>query len=127
MSTFIESLKTLTVNQLGETARERWKEYLLFEESDKETSVISLQGKFFLLLEQKLQDGLQEQVERLVNEEFENWYDDEPFDSPVQLQSVDLDGLESGVWQLLYEDDSEEPIVHVYFKGWEIDYLAVTG
>lgn len=83
--------------------------------------------KFLSLLREKMKGDFLSKMHQSVKAEFAEWYDEDSFDEEISLQSFDLDDLDQGQWQLMFEDDSEDPLVHVYFDGWKIDYLVVTG
>lgn len=125
---FVDEILTSNCDSISRDVVAKWTSYLeITNENVAARGLDELQRKFFYLLEQKMEHGLSKEVEDAVLNELKDWYDTDSLEDPIRLQAVDLDDIHKGIWQLLYEDDSEDPLVHVYFKGWEIDYLAVTG
>ena len=43
------------------------------------------------------------------------------------MQSLDIKDLDKEGWQIMFEDDNMDLIVHLYMKGWALDHTARTG
>lgn len=117
---------------LGETphqqeAFQQWKDYLFLNDISQLKELSSTQKEFLVSLSQRYDGAWKEDVLTKVAQEFFEFYEEKERAEGIKIQALDLDGLEIGNWQMLFEDNTEDPLVHVYFKGWEIDYLTITG
>ena len=67
------------------------------------------------------------QVKDKVIDELKAHYADGRTHQEVILQGLCIPGKDSDEWEINFEDETVEPLVHVYMKGWKFDYTALTG
>lgn len=109
-----------------EEAYEQWKNFLFLNEINSFDQLNLTQKEFLKSLSQKYNGKWEAEILLKVKEEFLEFYEGEQTFG-IKIQALDLDGLDTKNWQMLFEDESEDPLVHVYFNNWNIDFLAMTG
>ena len=129
--TFLEEIQRRSESDSIEGIRQDvWENYgdLMFG-SDVNTieEMTNFQAAFLHLMDQKWAEMLYPLIQNNVKAEFDSWYEEEDSYEKISMQSIDLSQLESGTWQLMFEDDNMDLIVHLYMKQWEFDYTARTG
>lgn len=85
------------------------------------------QAAFLHLMDEKWAEILYPLIQKNVREEFDGWYEEEGSYQEISMQSIDLKNLKQGSWQIMFEDDNMELIVHLYMKEWNFDHTARTG
>lgn len=108
----------------SQAAYSHWKEYLFIDEIEKFEELTATQEEFLVTLSLKYQGAWKEEILKKVSQEFFEFYEEEQQAEGIKIQALDLEGLESGTWQMMFEDEEEDHLVHVYFKDWEIDYVV---
>ena len=82
---------------------------------------------FLVLLEDKYTNELGEKIFPLVKESLDEWYQGSGQTyRQIRLLCIDIRKLSENKWELVYEDDNIDVVVHTFFSGWEVDYLART-
>jgi len=129
--TFIEEIERRSHSESIESIRQEvWKNYsdLMFG-SDVNTieEMTNFQASFLHLMDEKWTEIFYPLIQNNVKSEFDSWYEEEGSYEKINMQSIDLNQLKSGTWQLMFEDDNMDLIVHLYMKEWNFDYTTRTG
>jgi len=85
------------------------------------------QAAFLKLLNDKWEGNLWPKLKNNVELEYSNYFDDGHILRGVTLQGIEIPKEGTEQWELNFEEESEDPLVHVYMKGWDFDYTALTG
>jgi len=91
------------------------------------TRISPYQAAFLKLFDEKWESVIFPLVEDKVIKEFKEFYDDGRKYQEIILQGISIPEKGSIEWEINFEDESVDPLVHVYMKGWEFDYTALTG
>ena len=129
--TFLEEIQRRSESHSIESIRQVvWENYgdLLFgSDINSNQEMSNFQAAFLHLMDEKWTGLLVPLIQNEVKEEFDGWYEEEGSYKKISLQSIDIKELENGIWQIMFEDDNLDLIVHLYMKNWEFDYTARTG
>lgn len=128
---FVEEIERRSESDSIESIRQvTWEKYgdLLFGSAvNSFQEFTDFQAAFLSLMDTKWTALLVPLINNHVKEEFDNWYEEEGSYHEINMQSIDLRELKSGAWQIMFEDDNMDLIVHLYMKEWQFDYTARTG
>ncbi|MGH1433026.1 MAG: hypothetical protein ACRBG0_01055 [Lewinella sp.] len=128
---FIQEIRKRYASDAIESIRQTtWKNYgnLLFgSRINSFQEFTDFQASFLSLMDEKWVELIYPLIQNNVKAEFDDWYEEGGSYKEIRLQAIDLRELESGMWQLLFEDDNVDVIVHLYMKEWEFDYTVRTG
>jgi len=105
----------------------RWSEFLFGSNIEKVEQLSDYQIAFLSILNEVYNDIIQPIILNQVTEEFNSWYEGSDSYDKIMLHSIDISKIETGEWQLTFEDDNIDPIVHLYLNEWNFDYTALTG
>lgn len=129
---FLEQITDCIKSIQDETSKnylwEKYKDLLLYgSEIQTLNQLTDFQFGFLSLLEKNWDALIVPSINKNVIEEFDSWYEEEGSYNEILVHSFDLRNLEQGDWEITFEDDNEDLIVHMYMKGWDCDYTARTG
>ena len=85
------------------------------------------QVAFLKLLNIKYEEIIEPLIISKVKPEFDDWYEEPDSYKTIFINSIDVKSIENGEWQIMYEDENIDLIVHLYMKEWEFDYTARTS
>jgi len=129
--TFIEEIHRRSQSESIESIRQNvwvnYGEFMFGSDINSIQEMTNLHAAFLHLMDEKWTDIIVPLIQNNVKEEFDIWYEEEGSYQKINLQSIDLKQLENGNWQIMFEDDNIDLIVHLYMKQWEFDYTARTG
>ncbi len=119
--------KSNTIKALSISIWQKYGDYLFGSDINSLKELTISQTAFLSIMDEKWKDLILPLVNVNVKAEFDDWYEEGGSYSQIRLQSIDLSQLESGNWQLMFEDENEDLIVHLYMEEWRFDYTARTG
>lgn len=102
-------------------------DFMFGSDIDSIQEMSNLQAAFLHLMDEKWLDLMIPLIQNEVKTEFDNWHEEEGSYKEIIQQSIDLTNLEDGKWQILFEDDNMDLIVHLHMKEWEFDHTTRTG
>ena len=85
------------------------------------------QVAFLKLLNIKYEEIIEPLIISKVKSEFDDWYEEPDSYKTIFINSIDVKSIDNGEWQIMYEDENIDLIVHLYMKEWEFDYTARTS
>jgi hypothetical protein len=133
MSSFIQEIKNMeaSINSnfhaLRKTLFEKWGQYLFVNDIEKEEQLTTHQVAFLKLIDERLVSQIFPQTYQAVKKKFEDFYDEEQPGIKIILHGIELPLENSSEWQLTFEDETIDPIIHVYMTEWELNYTALTS
>jgi len=116
--------------ELDSTRSDVWAKYgdLLFGSRIKSKEELTeFQVAFLSLLSDNWNALIVPTINKNVIEEFDSWYEEEGSYNEIRVHSFNLKNLEQGDWEVTFEDDNIDLVVHMYMKGWDLDHTARTG
>ena len=129
--TFIEQIQrrseSESINSIKEEIWENYGDLMFGTDVNTIQEMTNFQTAFLHLMDEKWTEMVYPLIQNNVKAEFDSWYEEEGSYQKFNMQSIDLKELESGTWQIMFEDDNMDLIVHLYMKEWEFDYTARTG
>ncbi len=105
----------------------KWGECLKVSGFETVEHLSDIQLAFLSMLSEKYEMLIQPLVTQYVKPEFEDWYEEEVEPEVIIINAFNLNDLKNGTWEIAYEDDQEDLIVHLIMKNWEFDYTSRTG
>ncbi|MBK8055966.1 MAG: hypothetical protein IPK35_22530 [Saprospiraceae bacterium] len=128
---FVEEIKgrsnSDSLDSIMQTVWENYGEFLFGSNINSIQELTDFQAGFLHLMDEKWTELIPVLIEDQVKPEFDNWYEEENSYEQINLQSIDISNIEDGSWQLMFEDDNVDLIVHLYMKEWEFQNVARTG
>jgi hypothetical protein len=107
---------------------EKYGELLFASEINSIQELTDVQAGFLQLMDEKWTELILPLIQEQVKPEFDDWYEEEENSyEEINLQSIDITEIDKGSWQIMFEDEHIDLIVHLYMKEWEFDYVARTG
>lgn len=91
------------------------------------TRINPYQAAFLKLFDEKWESEIYPMIEEKVINEFKDFYDDGRIHQEIILQGLSIPEKDSVEWEINFEDETVDSLVHVYMKCWEFDYTALTG
>ena len=129
--TFEEEIKARSLSEdMARIKRDVWSSYGDFLFGSDIASIHELtdfQAAFLDLMDEKWNEVLHPLISKNVTEEFDSWYEEGGSYEKIMMQSLDIKDLDKEGWQIMFEDDNMDLIVHLYMKGWALDHTARTG
>jgi len=129
--TFVEEIQSRSESDSIDSIRQiTWENYgdLLFgSDINSKQEMSDFQAAFLHLMDEKWTEIFVPLIQKEIKEEFESWYEEEGLYKKISLQSIDIKDLKNGNWQIMFEDDNMDLIVHLYMKEWKFAYTARTG
>lgn len=120
-------LQEIDIQESRINAWENWSEYLFSSKIKKINELTAYQVGFLEVLSQKFDEIIIPLINTKVREELDNWYEKPNAYNEISINAIDIRDIENEEWQIMFEDDNIDPVVHLYMKGWEFDYTALTG
>lgn len=116
-----------SIQDLKSKAWAKYGDYLFGSDINSANELSEFQIGFLNLLSDKYLRTIVPLITNHVKSEFDEWYDEPNSYGKIAINSIDIQSIESGEWQIMFEDDNMDLIVHLYMKEWEFDYTAKTG
>jgi len=105
----------------------KYGEFLFGSDIEDRNELSEYQVGFLSLLSEKYIKLIVPLITDKVKPEFDEWYEEANSYSKISINSIDVQSIDDGEWQIMFEDDNMDLIVHLYMKEWEFDYTARTG
>lgn len=120
-------LETKSIEELKSKAWTKYGDFLFGSDINSSNELSEFQIIFLNLLSEKYLRTIVPLIINQVKSEFDEWYDEPNNHGKISINSIDIRSVASGEWQIMFEDDNMDLIVHMYMKEWELDYTARTG
>lgn len=129
--TFIEEVFTYFIShersEMQALVWSKWGECLKVSGFETVEHLSDFQLGFLSMLSEKYEKVIQPLVIQYVKPEFEEWYEEVVEPEVIIINAFNLHDLKNGIWEIAYEDDQEDLIVHLIMKNWEFEYTTRTG
>jgi hypothetical protein len=120
-------LEDKNIDELRAKAWQKYGDFLFGSDINSAKDLTDFQIGFLNLLSDKYLRTIVPLITNNVKSEFDEWYEDRNSYGKIAINSIDIQSVESGKWQIMFEDDNMDLIVHLYMRQWEFDYTARTG
>lgn len=116
-----------SIKSIRQSTWENYGEFLFISDINSINELDDFQAAFLHLMDEKWTELIAPLIKNNVKPEFDSWYEEEGSYQKISMQSIGIKQLEIGNWQIMFEDNNVDLIVHLYMKQWEFDYTARTG
>jgi hypothetical protein len=105
----------------------KWGQYLFVNNIEHEEQLTTYQVAFLKLLDECMASQILPQIHPLIKKVFEDFYEEEQNDIKIILNAIRMPEENLSEWELMFEDETIDPIVHAYMDGWKLNYTALTS
>lgn len=89
-----------------------WGRYLFISNIRNPKELSDEELSFLVLLDEKYKSSLESKVLELVKENLDEWYVEYGSYKAFWLHSINLSKLQEGIWELVFEDNNIDVVVH---------------
>jgi hypothetical protein len=106
---------------------DEWGQYLHTSEMDHAIQLTDTEIAFLSLFSEKYQSEIYPTIQKKVYDCFFYYYVEETQEINIALQGINVQDVDSGDWQIHFEDDTRNPLVIVDFKKWKFSDITLVG
>lgn len=106
---------------------DQWGRFLHASDIEQADQLAETQIAFLTLFSEKYEIEIYPKIRKKVYNCFFYYYEEEKQEINISIQGIDIKNINSGDWEIHYEDETLNPLVMIGFKKWKFSEITMVG